>query len=190
MNCIEMICFYLKKYISDQQFENIFYDYNEDFKKSLDENIYLDVLSTDFNSKQEKISLETELRNYVLENYNSVYDDINDAYIELMLDSNKDGTVVELLKEIYQKNEQVDIDCSMINTQSDLIDAIKQALKYPNFCGNNWNAIEDLIYDIIFPRKLILNNWVEVEKKLPKDAVILKSLLDKYSSGRCKIIYS
>ena len=50
----------------------------------------------------------------------------------------------------------------MINTRSELIDAIKHALQYPHFCGDNWDAIEDLIYDIVLPQKLILHNWREV----------------------------
>ncbi|MDE6433432.1 MAG: hypothetical protein K2L07_04315, partial [Lachnospiraceae bacterium] len=112
MDCINTICLYLKKYISDEQFENIFYDYIEDFQNCLEEDIYLNILSTNFNSKQEKISLETELHNYVLGNYDSVYDNINDAYVERLIDSNKKDIVVEILKKKYQKSEQVDIDCS------------------------------------------------------------------------------
>ena len=177
MNCINTICLYLKKYLTDEQFENIFYDYIEDFQNSLEEDMYLNVLSTNFSSKQEKISLETELYNYVLENYDSVYENINDAYVERIIDSNKEDIVVEILKNKYQKREEVDIDCSMINTRSELIDAIKHALQYPHFCGDNWDAIEDLIYDIVLPQKLILHNWREVEKKLPQDTAILKSIL-------------
>ena len=136
------------------------------------------------------ISLETELYNYVLENYDSVYENINDAYVERIIDSNKEDIVVEILKNKYQKREEVDIDCSMINTRSELIDAIKHALQYPHFCGDNWDAIEDLIYDIVLPQKLILHNWREVEKKLPQDTAILKSILDKYNNGRCVVIYT
>ena len=117
MNCINTICLYLKKYLTDEQFENIFYDYIEDFQNSLEEDMYLNVLSTNFSSKQEKISLETELYNYVLENYDSVYENINDAYVERIIDSNKEDIVVEILKNKYQKREEVDIDCSMINTR-------------------------------------------------------------------------
>lgn len=190
MNCINTICLYLKKYLTDEQFENIFSDYIEDFQNSLEEDMYLNVLSTNFSSKQEKISLETELYNYVLENYDSVYENINDAYVERIIDSNKEDIVVEILKNKYQKREEVDIDCSMINTRSELIDAIKHALQYPHFCGDNWDAIEDLIYDIVLPQKLILHNWREVEKKLSQDTAILKSILDKYNNGRCVVIYT
>ena len=43
MNCINTICLYLKKYLTDEQFENIFYDYIEDFQNSLEEDMYLNV---------------------------------------------------------------------------------------------------------------------------------------------------
>lgn len=85
MDCINTICLYLKKYISDEQFENIFYDNIEHFQNVLEEDIYLDILSTNFSSKQKMISLETELHNYVLDNYNFVYENINDAYVERIM---------------------------------------------------------------------------------------------------------
>ena len=162
----------------------------EDFQSVLEEDMYLNVLCTNFNSKQEKISLKTELHNYVSENYNLVYENINDAYVECIIDSDEEDIVLEILKKKYQKRDKVDIDCRMIHTQSDLIDAVKQALQYPDFCGDNWDAIKDLIYDIILPQKLILSNWHEVEKKLPQDTAVLKSILDKYNNGRCVIIYT
>jgi len=190
MDCINIICFYLKKYISDEQFESIFYEHIDDFQKSIREDIYYDLLSASFSSKQEIISLNTQLHNYVLGNYKSVYDNINDAYVERIIESNDNDIILKLLKKKYQKRKQVDIDCSIISTRLEMIDAIKQALQYPLFCGDNWDAIEDLIYDIILPQEIILNNWVEVEKKLPQDAAILKALLDKYNNGRCLVIYA
>ena len=39
MKCIRNICLYLKKYISDKQFERIFYQDIDDFKSTLEENI-------------------------------------------------------------------------------------------------------------------------------------------------------
>lgn len=189
MNCIKTICLYLKKYISDEQFENIFYNYIEDFQNSLEEDICFNILSTNFSSKQERISLETVLRNYVLKNYGSEYENFNDAYVEQIVDSDKEGIVVEILKKKYEKREEVHVDCSMISTQSELIDTIKQALQYPQFCGNNWDAVEDLIYDIIFPKKIIFFNWCEVEKKLPQDTAILKAILDKNCKSCCEISY-
>lgn len=187
MDCIKMICLYLKKYISDEQFQNIFYDYINNFQNDLEEDIYLSILITNFSSKEEKISLETKLRNYILKNYGLMYENINDTYVEGIIDLDREDVIVEILKKKYEKKEEVIIDCSMISTQPELVDAIKQALQYPKFCGNNWDAIEDLIYDIIFPKKLIFFNWHMVEKKLPQDTTILKSILDRNSC--CIVIY-
>ena len=50
-----------------------------------------------------------------------MYENINDAYVERIIDSNKEDIVVEILKNKYQKREEVDIDCSMINTRSELL---------------------------------------------------------------------
>lgn len=189
MDCIKTICLYLKKYISDEQFETIFYNYSEDFQNSLDEDIYLGILFTNLSHKEEKISLQTELRNYVLENYGSLFENINDAYVEWLIDTDTDDVVVQILREKYEKREKAEIDCSLICSQSELIDVIKQALQYPAFCGNNWDAIEDLMYDIIFPQKLIFRNWCEVEKKLPQDAAILRAILERRRE-HCEIIYA
>lgn len=190
MDCIKIICFYLKNYISDEQFENIFYDKINDFQDCLDEGVYLDILSTNLSSKEEKISLETELCNFILKNYRELYENINDAYVERMIVAEKEDTVMKILKNKYEKREEVDIDCSIINTRLELIEAVKQALQYPQFCGNNWSAVEDLIYDIIFPNKLVFSNWCLIERKLPQDTAILKAILDRNSNGRCVIIYA
>ena len=120
----------------------------------------------------------------------SLYGKINDAYVEHMIQLNQKDTVVEMLKKKYEKREEVEINCSMIITQSELINVIKKVLQYPQFCGNNWNAIEDLIYDIILPQKLTFINWSEMEQRLPQDTVILKSILDRNSEGRCVITYA
>lgn len=189
MDCIKTICLYIKKYISDEQFETIFYDYLGDFQNVLEEDIYLGVLFTNLSRKEEKISLQAILRNYVSENYGSLYENINDAYVERLIDTDTDDVVVQILRKKYEKREKAEIDCSLIRSQSELIDSIKQSLQYPSFCGNNWDAIEDLMYDIIFPQKLIFRNWCEVEKKLPQDAAILRALLERRRE-RCVIIYA
>lgn len=189
MDCIKTICLYLKEYISDKQFESIFYDFLNDFQNCLEEDIYLNILSTNFGFKAEKNNMESELRNYILENHKSVYEGINDAYVERLLDSGKVDAIVEVLKNRYEKRDEIVIDCSKIKTKLELISTIKQALQYPQFCGNNWDAIEDLIYDIVFPNRLIFYNWRDIEKELPKDADLLKKIFNKNNCGRCVITY-
>ena len=57
------------------------------------------------------------------------------------------------------------MDCSSINSKVELITAVKKALQYPKFCGNNWDANEDLFFDIILPKKIILHHWNEYRRK-------------------------
>jgi len=59
MKCIRNICLYLKKYISDKQFERIFYKDIDDFKSILEENIYWKILFSNFNKKEDIISMNT-----------------------------------------------------------------------------------------------------------------------------------
>jgi len=35
---------------------------------------------------------------------------------------------------------------------------IRKALNYPKHCANNWDAIEDFIYDVVLPKKIVLQN--------------------------------
>jgi len=174
--------------VSTEQFINIFFEYINDFQNSLKEDIYLSILSTNFNDKQEKISLDSELYHFIIENHNLTYEKINDSYIERLIDLAEEDVVINLLKKKYEKKEEIDIDCSAINSRSELISAIKKALGYPQFCGNNWHSVEDLIYDIVFPQRLIFFNWGELKRKLPEEAEILRTLLDR-NNNRCTIIY-
>lgn len=141
MDCIKVICLYLKKYVSDEQFETIFYDYVDDFQGCLPEDLYLYILSANFSRKEERIRLVTELCNYILKSHKSMYENVHDAYVECMVDSDAKDIITEILRERYIKREEVYIDCGKICTQFELIFSIKQSLEYPRFCGDNWDAI-------------------------------------------------
>ena len=43
---------------------------------------------------------------------------------------------------------------------------------YPKHCANNWDAIEDFIYDVVLPKKIVLQNWDSIKEKLPQDTII------------------
>lgn len=145
---------YLNGYISEKQFENIFSCYIELFENSLEEDIYLEILSTNFSSKEERINLQSTLKKYILSNYRSMLDNMNDAYIEQKNDSNEEDFITEILKSRYEIPKEICMDCSSIHSKDELITAVKKALQYPKFCGNNWDAIEDLFFDIILPKKI------------------------------------
>ena len=97
MKCIRNICLYLKKYISDKQFERIFYQDIDDFKSILEENIYWKILSSNFNKKEDIISMNTYL-----------YD-----YVENLIETNEKNEIIDILKKKYKQKEEVFINCCM-----------------------------------------------------------------------------
>ncbi len=189
MDCIEIICLYLKHYLSAEQFQTIVYAHLHAFEHALPESVYLDLLSATFRTKEETIHLETELRNDVLRHHPLLYDKINDAFMERWIAANPGDTVTEILKKRDEKRAEVSIDCSSIRSASELIYTFKQALKYPETCGNNWDAIADFIDDILFSQKLTFDHWCDLEEKLPQDTAILKFILDKVRMDDCIITY-
>ena len=107
MMIIEILCLYLKEYLSTDQFEELVYDHLSEFEKLLDEDIYLELITTNFSSKESRISLFSRLHEYVLEKYEPEYHRITDAYIERMIDSGRQDRIVNILQERYRKSECV-----------------------------------------------------------------------------------
>ncbi|WP_314347335.1 barstar family protein [Fusobacterium massiliense] len=190
MKYIRTICLYLKKYISDKQFENIFYQDIDSFQNALEEEVYWNILSANFNKKEDIITINTYLYNYMLKNYKSIYDEISDAYIENLINSNEDNVVIDILKKRYEQKEEVFINFYNINNKLELILSIKKALNLPQHCGNNWDAIEDFIYDTILPKKIILHNWNNIKEKFSQDAIILRRILNKINPKYCTVLYN
>ena len=60
---------------------------------------------------------------------------------------------------------------------------------YPKHCANNWDAIEDFIYDVVLPQKIVLQNWDSIKEKLPQDTIILKRILNKINSKYSTVLY-
>ena len=60
---------------------------------------------------------------------------------------------------------------------------------YPKHCANNWDAIEDFIYDVVLPKKIVLQNWDSIKEKLPQDTIILKKILDKINPKYSTVLY-
>ena len=60
---------------------------------------------------------------------------------------------------------------------------------YPKHCANNWDAIEDFIYDIVLPKKIVLQNWDSIKEKLSQDTIILKKILDKINPKYSTVLY-
>ena len=115
--------------------------------------------------------------------------EISDDYVEKLIETNEKNEIIDILKKKYEQKKEVLINCNKINNKLELICSIKEALNFPQHCGNNWNAIEDFIYDVILPKKIILHNWNNIKEKLPQDIMILKRILDKINPIYCTILY-
>lgn len=186
--CLRAICLYLKDYLSDQQFEEMFSAQISAFQTHLEEELYLDIVFTKFWSKEERIRLRTKLHQYVLQQGSDLYQNTNDTSVERMIAAGVEDELIHILKKRYEKKAELYIECDGIYTTSELIYTIKQSLQFPAFCGLNWDAIKDLIYDVVFPEKLIFANWDALERRLPRDTDILKRLLEQNASDRCVVV--
>lgn len=189
MNFNEVICLYLNGYLTDEQFEHYFYNNMEDAEKVVDENIYLEIISTNFSQKEECISLRFQLKQYVEKEVSEIYGNISDSYVESLTQSNDNNEIINLLKTRYMKKPLVKIDCRRIKNSKEIISTIKHSLNFPEFCGNNWNAINDLIYDVILPEKVIFIGWKAFEERFSEDADFIKKIFDKLDTNNCSIIY-
>lgn len=189
MNFNEVICLYLNEYLTDDQFEHYFYDNMEEAESVIDEKIYLDIISTNFNLKEECISLRFQLRQYAEEKVAEIYDKISDSYVELLVQSNDNNEIIKILKNRYMKKPLVKIDCNKIIKNKEIILVIKQSLNFPEFCGNNWNAINDLICDVILPEKVVFTGWKSFEQHFPQDADFIKKIFNKVDVENCSVSY-
>lgn len=189
MNCIKSICLYLREYLSDEQFEDLFSAQICAFQTCLEEDIYLDIVFTNFHSKEEKISLRTKLYQYVMREDSDLYENTNDVFVEHMIAEDPEGELVQIVRNKQERKAEICIDCRGIHTSSELIRTIKQSLQFPAFCGAGWDAVADLICDVILPQKIVFLYWGELETRLPRDAYVLKKLFERYLDDLCLIVY-
>lgn len=62
--------------------------------------------------------------------------------------------------------KSVIIDCAGIETKEAFHDALAYALDFPDYYGNNLDALFDCLTEITEDQELILNNWHKLEYKL------------------------
>lgn len=184
---IELMCLFVTDDLTSEQFETIFLDHIAEFENLLESSIYLKIICTNFTEKNDIISLKNFLRKYLISDYPDDINHTNDAYTDKIIDSDRNDIIAELLRKRCEKKKLVSIECENINHPGEFITAIKELLQFPQNCGNNFDAINDLIYDIVFPEKLILNNWNIAEKKLPRESEIIRNILQKRTD--CEIIF-
>jgi RNAse (barnase) inhibitor barstar len=86
--------------------------------------------------------------------------------------------------------EELIIDLSNIQSPQELHLKFKTELGFPDFYGMNWDAFWDAITGLVeMPEEVILKNWKALERRMPSDAEILKSLIANFNreSEECEI---
>lgn len=186
---IEAICLFLKEYLDGEEFEKIVYSELDDLEKNLEKELFFKIITTDYRSKKDLWSLKHTLSDYVRSEYRDIFDNVDDRYVEKIIESNNNDDVTLFLKKKYEKPEIINIDCSCINNSRELFAALKNKLSFPKWCGENWDAVNDLFFEIILPKKLVFDHWCDLEMKLPADADMLKSILIDIDISYCKVIF-
>jgi len=75
------------------------------------------------------------------------------------------------------------IDLSNINSKKDLHLTFKNHLSFPEFYGENWDALWDAINGLVeMPNVLTLNGWNNFENRFPEDSKILKEIIEDYNN--------
>lgn len=94
------------------------------------------------------------------------------------------------------ENEKMSITIQLdgIKSENDLQIILMNKLEFPDFYGKNWDAFWDTITGLAeMPDELIFIGWDNFSAILPKDAEMLRKLLDKYNSDfpmwKCEITY-
>lgn len=71
-----------------------------------------------------------------------------------------------------------------VRTSADLHRVLKLQLGFPDFYGMNWDAFRDSITGLVeMPERIVFTGWAELVARLPRDAGLLREILDKYQSS-------
>ena len=72
----------------------------------------------------------------------------------------------------------VEIDLSEVTSSSELHSILSEALGFPGWYGNNWDAFWDAITGLVpMPAQLKISGWESFSKRLPGEARLLKKCL-------------
>ena len=189
LHCIDVIGFYLKGYLTDAQFEEIFDRHSAEFEPVLGEKLFWQMMSADFRSKEQRIHLQVCLRDFMLAVFPVEYETISDAYAENLIEAGQEDDLTAILKKRYEPKETVVIHCGEIESVTELHALLQKELGLGANYGRNWDALRDFLYDILFPEMLVFENWMTYQKKFPRDAAVLREILRNIPDDRCAVVY-
>ena len=106
MDIIEIIALYVKDYVSEKEFENWVYSHSKEIENQVDEELYLDLISSSYTNKNEVISLKNKLITLLNENYKNYYETINDAFIERKISENTHEELWENIKKSMKEKKK------------------------------------------------------------------------------------
>ena len=177
-------------YISTGDFLSFAYSNIEEYEKILDEEIYLSLLSASLTDKEYVIALTNRSREFVNKNYASYAEEIDkDAYVERIVESDRDDYVAKCLRKLYERRNRAVIDMARVNSKEDIVKLIKESIVLPQWCGNGWDAMNDILGEGNFPSVLEIKNMEVLEKKYPEDATLFRNLLQKNTPKYCIVKY-
>jgi hypothetical protein len=189
---IEMLILFASKesYINADDFLKFAYAHIEEYERILDEETYLSLLSANTSNKESINELISKLRTFISKNYADPADEIaNDAYVERVAGSKRTDDVARCIQKLYIRRDKAQMDLKDVTSRDDLIKLIKQTIILPSWCGDGWDAMNDIFGAGDFPLVLEVQNMDVLEKSLPEDAQILKKLLSRDVPDYCKVKY-
>lgn len=156
---------YLCRITTLEEFEKWVFNDNT-LEKKLGKNDYMRLISFDFNSRGIR---------YLIEDYIKDKFDWNE-YMEFC-------QFVEEKETDQIKQQIISIDLNEIKTIEELHKILKIKLRFPDFYGDNWNALWDAITGLVaMPKILEFNNWDSFAERLRSDSAIFKKIIDDFNN--------
>jgi len=84
----------------------------------------------------------------------------------------------------------IELDLGTIETSLDLHLMLRDRLQFPDYYGENWDAFWDCIRDdeqSSMPTTLRLRGWDALQRRLPRDAKLLRKVLDDLANNRDEV---
>jgi RNAse (barnase) inhibitor barstar len=93
------------------------------------------------------------------------------------------------------RKQRISLDMSGITSVKALHDLLSEALEFPGWYGNNWDAFWDAITGLVeMPIELQLIGWDSFEERYPQDAKIMRECLsemsERYPEAASQVQYS
>lgn len=120
MTTIRIFALYVNGYLNNLDFEKWIYQNLEELNNCIENDIFLELLETNFTDKKEQIHLKHILDNYLYDKHNDILINTTDSYIEKIIDNNSDDFIIKCLNKIYLQDDSIVIDCSMIRDEYEL----------------------------------------------------------------------